>query len=52
MSSILGNAIVLAILCIFAGLAIRSMMRKKKNGGCCSCAGCRGCGERCDKKAE
>lgn len=49
MSSILGNVIVLVILCVFTGLAIRSIMKKRKQG---DCSGCRGCAESCNKKAE
>ncbi len=52
MSSILGNGIVLVVLCVSVGAAIRSMVKKRKQGGCCGCAGCRDCGESCKKKAR
>lgn len=41
MASILGNVIVLAILCLAVGLAVRSIIKKRKQGGCgCGCSGC------------
>ena len=44
------TVIVLIAVIILAGLALRSIIRSKKNGGGCSgCSGCRGCSaRRCD----
>ena len=42
MPSILGNLIVIAVLAVVVGLAVRSLWREHKHGGCggdCSCCG-------------
>lgn len=43
MPPILGNLIVIAILIVVVGLAVRSIWRSRKSGGCgCGCDGCAG----------
>ena len=40
----LADGIILAILAIAAGFAVRTMVRRRKSGGCgCGCEGCTGC---------
>ena len=48
MPSILGNAIVIAVLAIVVALAVRSLWKSHKSGGHCSgdCSSCGGCGHR------
>lgn len=40
-----GNILVLGILCLCAALAVRSLRRDRKKGGCCG--GCKGCSMAC-----
>lgn len=41
MEALLGNAVVLAALCAAIALAVRSLIKKRKQGGCgCGCSGC------------
>ena len=52
MPSILGNLIVIAVLVIVVGLAVRSLWRDDKNGSGCGgiCAICKGCHGACRGK--
>lgn len=44
MPPILGNIIVIAVLAAVIGLAVRSLWRSRKTGGCSGdCASCGGC---------
>lgn len=49
MPPIVGNLIVIAILAVIVGLAIRSLWKNHKNGGGCGggCEGCSSCGCGC-----
>ena len=45
MPAILGNLIVIAVLAIVVALAVRSLWREHKKGGCCggNCSSCKSC---------
>lgn len=36
----MGDIIVISVILFFVGLAIRSMWKDHKNGGCAGCSGC------------
>ena len=41
MQSIIGNAVVILILCAMVAMSIRSLLKSRKNGGCgCGCSDC------------
>ena len=49
----MGNLIVLAVIAVIVGFAVRSVIKTHKGGGCgCGCDGCSGCGtaKKTDKK--
>ena len=57
MPPLAGNLIVIVILAVIVGLAIRSIYRSHKTGGCgCGCEGCTrscaGCGKAATKNTE
>ena len=46
----MGDAIVLAALVAVIGLAVRSLVKSRKRGGCAGCSGnCGCCGGNCQK---
>ena len=52
MSGIMGNVIVLAVLAVVVGRAVRSLWRSHKSGGHCNgdCGSCGGCHCGCHSK--
>lgn len=36
----MANIIIIGLLVIAGGFAVRSIIRKKKSGGCCGCSSC------------
>lgn len=49
---IIGDLIVLAVLALVVGLALRSLLRNRESGGC-SCGGdCSSCGSCCHGKQQ
>ena len=36
----MGDIIVISVILFFVGLAVRSMWKDHKNGGCAGCSGC------------
>lgn len=48
----MGTLIVLAVLALVVFLAVRSLLRARKNGGCSGCSGgCSGCSGGCHTDA-